>query len=343
MNLDTANKKYLSFVNTHKLDKESGLFFIKTGFKHEKYSLGLRDMYLDHNYFHCNSFIRAIGDFDERYIFFKDYDKVIIDPWELIKRDFRSSLKLYKETLADHIFFNLAYALNSYQFEKYKFTILKLLEFAQLFPTEFTSQFNSGISKINQTQIVFEPQGSICLHCGAPIKASTKKQNYGAYFPMFCDGEKGKQNTDHFQYFSRSALAKILTMQNPYSYKNVIELHRFAENITESIIKHINKIEKKNLNIKKYQRGYQSILGDDIISIIDSDYVHLLLKELELEHTRELKHTSLKPEIVFKVLERKYKIQYNKELRMNWLKFVLQRFTVEQEIYSAAKILKSTP
>ena len=206
-----------------------------------------RDHYLKHNFTDDASYLKCIGDNGERFILFPSYveepgsknicetddypkyrlGRVLIDPWELIDRKFKCDFEKIKETVADHIFFEILYQIPSkgHVYEETRYSILKMLELCNLYPTTDASTIRKNQKFHYITGEYRISKNRFCLMCGARLRYGSDNDS-SAYTCINDNGEKFCFNN-----FQRSAL---LEWMQPHTKLNKLDYAKWRTHFTTS-------------------------------------------------------------------------------------------------------------
>lgn len=271
------------------------------------------------------TYVQGHDYFGLRCLFDLKSQSVMIDPWELIDSKFGKDFQKIKETTADHVYFNVLYSIPPWAIDELRFSILKLLEFCQLFPSYETTTYNAGYFRENFARVTFASRNRFCLHCGKPLILSEEFS-----VPLFChNGSKNsKQKSNCLNTFQRSQLSK-------YFIEKVIsqdqdEYKQYYSDLTKKIIAYTQKV-LKHTACKPIQ-GYQPELSVLIDRILTEEFVISLLSSHGYKSLDSVKDTViLNPVTIYRTIKEIIDEDYP-GLDMSWAKYVIQQFLVEARI-----------
>lgn len=214
----------------------------------KKYMEEYRQYYLDCEYNQRLQYHKCIGKYKERYVVFKESNKIYIDPWEFIQRRYTGNFSKIKETAADHVFFEVLYAIPNYDFvyNETRFLILKLLEFCNLYPS---TDYSSGLRNPSFQNLVGESwidRNRFCIKCGVPIEYDIRQ---GIALTCISPETKNRKSYCYDNFAKQSTFVKFSEPDPKFTIKHYKE---FFNKLSYEIISVVRKTQKKQCTRKGY-------------------------------------------------------------------------------------------
>lgn len=261
---------------------------------------------------------------------------ILNDPWEEIDHYFNSDLIKLRDTLADHIYFNIIYELDSNIIDRVTPSILKRMELYELFPTRVAVEHYLGNEIDNPVRKLIyarDAKNEFCLYCGAGL--DYKNINTGACNAFFCENQNthDKKNNGCDEKFLNSKAHKDISELLKQGLETEANLKTLARTLIKKTSDYI-----LNLDSKVARKPKIPILSSNIETFLSEKVCLELIEKLQLQdhiRTYGLNHLFLNiTKEIYHCLDKIHRRQKNGKPFINWDRFIIRRQLIEEHIKS---------